>query len=232
MMLNIGHVLDAEDYATHSHGGQFDKAGRPYIGHPNGVAWRVRHESYLVRVVAWLHDIVEDTAVTFADVRLRFGDEAADAVDAITHRKGEPRDDCYARVKAYPTALEVKAADLADNTDPWRTRMLNPTQRAGLATKYAHAYEVLGLAPSVRPGWSVPAGRIPVVVGDFATRGKDEVLIVWATGFTIRPVLTKSSDRRSRGNDAREAFQYHGPDLEQGHVYSLDGAWTVTDPMR
>ena len=54
----------AKDIATKAHEGQVDKAGMPYIDHPRRVAERVaqvdgRPEAI---AVAWLHDVVEDTA--------------------------------------------------------------------------------------------------------------------------------------------------------------------------
>ncbi len=130
--------------------------------------------------------------------------------------------------------MTVKASDLADNTDPWRTRLLAPDLRARLAVKYAHAYEVLGLDRPEPTGYPVPAGRIPVVVGDVATRDKDEVLIVWSTSGAsgVRAVLTKSRDRRFRGTPAtRETLQCDGVDDDNRHVFALEGTWTVTDAI-
>lgn len=51
------------------------------------------------RIVAILHDVVEDTDITLDDISYRFGEVIADAVDAITHRKNEPREEYYTRVK-------------------------------------------------------------------------------------------------------------------------------------
>ncbi len=78
-------------------------------------------------VVAWLHDAVEDTIVTLKDIENDFGTPVADAVDAITSRPDQAKAVFYARVKANPIALTVKAADIADNTDSAR---LQP-RRAG-----------------------------------------------------------------------------------------------------
>ena len=59
-----GDVERARHVATAAHAGQVDKAGRPYIEHPADVAFRVRDHAPQVQVVAWLHDVVEDTTVT------------------------------------------------------------------------------------------------------------------------------------------------------------------------
>lgn len=138
--------------AMAAHHGQLDKAGNPYIGHPSRVAGRVRkamsdaarpdiYEDAIV--VAWLHDVVEDTDVTLADVQVRFGLRVRDAVDAITHRRGEPRALYYARVRADEIALAVKLADIADNTDPQRLAALEPDVRERLVRKYDEALAAL-----------------------------------------------------------------------------------------
>ena len=95
-------------------------------------------------MVAWLHDVVEDTEVTLADVEREFGATVSAAVDAITRRADEA-DSYYARVKANPIALRVKTADLADNTDPARLALLDPERQAHLEARYAHARHELGI---------------------------------------------------------------------------------------
>lgn len=139
-------VRAAEEVATTAHQGQVDKADRPYIDHPRRVVGHLVEPTPVQSVVAWLHDVVEDTITTLEDVDRAFGSEIASAVDAMTHRPGETSAHYYARVKANPTALVVKTADLADNTDPERLRVLAPEVRARLETKYAHARHELGLA--------------------------------------------------------------------------------------
>ncbi len=51
-------------------------------------------------VVAWLHDVVEDTEVNLDDLRDHFRDLVVDAVDAMSKRPEEPLKDYYARVMA------------------------------------------------------------------------------------------------------------------------------------
>ena len=95
--------------------------------------------------MAWLHDVVEDTPTTLEDVEAAFGPLVAAGVDAMTHRPGEPSLEYYARVRANPIALAVKAADLADNTDPARLDVLTPELQARLEAKYGIARRELGL---------------------------------------------------------------------------------------
>ena len=108
-------VEAARELAMRQHAGQVDKAGKPYITHPERVAaWLDFPEA---QVVGWLHDTVEDTGLTLAEVEVRFGPETAAAVDAITRRAGENWDAYIARVKAHPLARLVKISDLIDNSN-------------------------------------------------------------------------------------------------------------------
>ena len=138
-------VRAARDLATAAHLGQFDKAGVAYIEHPQRVVGHLVSPTNEQAAVAWLHDVVEDTPTTLEDVEAAFGPLVATGVDAMTHRPGEPSLEYYARVKANPLALTVKAADLADNTDPVRLNALPPELRARLEAKYAIARRELGL---------------------------------------------------------------------------------------
>lgn len=132
----------AEAIARAAHAGQVDKSGQPYIDHPARVAARVQGDE-LLEAIAWLHDVVEDTDVQLVDLQAEFPLEVVDAVDAITHRPGEPRADYYARVSRNLLARQVKDADIDDNTDPARTALLDDATRSRLAAKYAAAREAL-----------------------------------------------------------------------------------------
>ena len=55
----------AQSIAVAAHKGQVDKAGMPYIEHPAHVASGVQGDA--AKAVAWLHDVVEDTPLTFAE---------------------------------------------------------------------------------------------------------------------------------------------------------------------
>lgn len=141
-------VTEAKEVATQAHQGQVDKNGSPYIGHPGRVAGHVtRHAAAedleAAQAVAWLHDVVEDTPVTLADLAQQFPAEVVAAVDAMTKRANEDRDAYYRRVRANRIARAVKQADLDDNTDPARTARLDPETRQRLAKKYEHARSVL-----------------------------------------------------------------------------------------
>ena len=105
----------AKALATKAHEGQTDKAGLPYITHPERVASRLTTPE--AKVVCWLHDTVEDTSITVQDIAGQFGLETAAAVDAISRRDGEAWSDYIDRVAANPVARQVKISDLIDNSN-------------------------------------------------------------------------------------------------------------------
>ena len=116
----------AKRIALTAHEGQVDKAGAPYWHHPAFVADYVTSPE--AKVVAWLHDVVEDTEWSLDDLRTEgIWPEIVEGVDAITKRAGEAYE-CYLdRVKANPFALAVKLADLTHNMD--LSRIANPTEK-------------------------------------------------------------------------------------------------------
>lgn len=106
----------ALDIAYKAHKGQVDKSGHLYILHPLRVMLKQKSDKY--RIVAILHDIVEDTYVTLYDLtNMDFSKDIVDAVDAITRREGETVKKYYQRVMANEIAIKVKIADLEDNLD-------------------------------------------------------------------------------------------------------------------
>lgn len=109
----------AKEVATVAHEGQVDKVGEAYINHPRRVA------SYCGtiegKIVGWLHDVVEDTDITYETLRnLGFDEYLLEALRCVTKEKGYDIDEYYARIKANEIAREVKLADLRDNTDETR----------------------------------------------------------------------------------------------------------------
>lgn len=108
-------VEKAETIARTAHAGQVDKAGVDYISHPERVAARM--DTPEEKVVAWLHDVVEDTGFTIEDIEREFGFETAVAVYAVTHRKGESWANYLCRVKSNEIVRKVKIADLIDNSN-------------------------------------------------------------------------------------------------------------------
>lgn len=119
--------------AAGAHVGQVDKGGQPYILHPLRVMMNV--ESEHAKMAAVLHDVVEDTSVTIADlVNWRFPDPVIKAVIALTKPRGMSRMDAAKLAANDPIALEVKIADVIDNMNI--RRIPNPGPR-----DYARAAE-------------------------------------------------------------------------------------------
>ena len=108
-------IEKAKELAIVAHDGQVDKSGASYVLHPMRVASRVKTPEEAV--VAWLHDVVEDTGITINTICEAFGYETAEAVNAITHRKGERWADYLTRVKGNKIAKAVKIEDLIDNSN-------------------------------------------------------------------------------------------------------------------
>ncbi len=110
--------------AATAHLGQFDSAGAPYVFHPLRVM--ARAATAAERMVAVLHDVVEDTAWTLQALREEgFPSEVVAAVDRLTRREGEAYDDYIERVAGDALAARVKVHDLDDNLD--RARFVAPT---------------------------------------------------------------------------------------------------------
>lgn len=138
----------AQSIAAAAHEGQTDKAGAPYIDHPRRVAIRVcdyapEGRTEVAQAVAWLHDVVEDSNITLQDLAQEFPPEVVAAVEAITHRPLEAREDYYQRVAADELARAAKLADLDDNSDPARLQLLDDHTQRRLEEKYAKARAAL-----------------------------------------------------------------------------------------
>ena len=117
-------IEKALQIAAGAHEGQKDKDGQPYILHPLRVMNAVEDEP--AKVVAVLHDVIEDTSVTAEELRREGFDEAVlAAVECLTYRKGEPYADYVVRCKGDEIARRVKLADLEDNARPSRA-LLRP----------------------------------------------------------------------------------------------------------
>ena len=126
----------AEEVARTAHAGQFRRDGvRPYVVHPEAVASRVGDDPQAL-AVAWLHDVLEDTAVTEDDLRADgFPAAVVDAVAALTKREGVSYDAYLRGVAALPLARAVKVADMLSNLAD------DPTDRQ--IVKYARGLLVL-----------------------------------------------------------------------------------------
>jgi (p)ppGpp synthase/HD superfamily hydrolase len=110
------HVLLARLLAEQLHDGQERLDGAPYFGHIERVAAAVYEHGNRARIVAYLHDVVEDTNFRLAYVYLLFGEEVGNDVAALTRDDEEGYQDYVGRVLAGSDAVVlVKLADVRDN---------------------------------------------------------------------------------------------------------------------
>jgi (p)ppGpp synthase/HD superfamily hydrolase len=146
----------AQSLATFAHEGQVDKAGVDYIGHARRVVYHLiedpafaalsHDEQDIAIMVAWLHDVIEDTAVTsFVLSDLGCPGEVRWRVANLSRLPGQSPEAYYDLVARDSITLMVKAADIADNSDPKRLALLSPDTQRGLIRTYTKARKALGL---------------------------------------------------------------------------------------
>ena len=104
--------------ASHAHSNQFDKGGMPYILHPLKVMYYLDTDDLELMAIAVLHDVVEDTPVTFKDL-IGYGmtNRVVDAVRLLTKQKGRTFEEYKEGIKTNKDAILVKMADLRHNSD-------------------------------------------------------------------------------------------------------------------
>jgi (p)ppGpp synthase/HD superfamily hydrolase len=127
--------------AVRAHKGQKDKAGHDYILHPIRVSERC--DDPRAKIVALLHDTIEDTDVTADYLREEgFTEEIVEAVLAVTRSEGEEYDDYVRRAAQNELGRMVKRADLEDNMDNRRLPELTDRDVERLR-KYLRAWQYI-----------------------------------------------------------------------------------------
>lgn len=112
--------------ATEAHKNQKDKGGNPYIEHPKAVAARVDNLEH--KIVAYLHDVVEDTEITLDDLaEMGFTYRIVNSVRLLTKTDKLTYEEFLKRLKADDNARHVKIADLKHNMDI--SRIPEPTEK-------------------------------------------------------------------------------------------------------
>lgn len=135
-------VIDrARELAFIAHGGQVDKAGEDYINHPVRVSNKCNTEEQ--KVVALLHDVIEDTDITKDDLsKLGFSSKIIEAVLSVTKLPGEDYRKFIDRCKLNPIGKVVKLHDLEDNLDITRLRCVAESDLDRI-NKYLEARRIL-----------------------------------------------------------------------------------------
>lgn len=141
-MTNTSTLLEkALQIAVKAHSGQIDKAGSAYIFHPIRVSNRCSTDDE--RIVALLHDTIEDTEVTTEYLLMEgFPRNIVDAILSVTRNEDESYDDFIKRSRLNPIGRQVKLHDLEDNMDITRLNELTGKDIYRL-NKYIKAYKYL-----------------------------------------------------------------------------------------
>ena len=117
-MINTKLTRKAMIIAYEAHKNQVDKSGVPYIYHPIHVAEQMNTENECI--IALLHDVVEDTNVTFKQLEGVFSKEIIDILKLLTREENIEYDEYIKRIKNNSIACKVKIADLTHNLDKTR----------------------------------------------------------------------------------------------------------------
>ena len=185
----------AIEIATEAHQGQFDKAGRDYLGHPLRVMEMGKTEEE--KIVGVLHDVIEDTDWTFEKLAEEgFSDEVIAALKCVTKTSAnENYDDFIDRVKKNPLAVAVKINDLTDNMDIRRLPYLSDKDVKRLK-KYLKAYKRL----TGEPIYSIYAAKQenPNAYEPWTEEADAELARLWSEGKSVADI----ADRFGRKNTA------------------------------
>ena len=132
----------AIEIAVQAHKGASDKGGSPYILHPLAVMHSLDTDDE--KIVAVLHDVVEDTEWTFEKLLGEgFSVTVVDALRSVTKQgDGEDYFDFIQRAKKNPLGRSVKIADIRHNMDVTRIKVLGDKDVTRL-NKYKKSLEIL-----------------------------------------------------------------------------------------
>lgn len=117
-------VALAAEISKYAHEGQIDKGGNPYYFHPKYVASRVYNPNE--KIVALLHDVLEDTNFPIMVLEALFDTKIIDALKILIHEEGVPYMEYIDLVSRNSLAKRVKIEDLKHNMQlariPYPTR--------------------------------------------------------------------------------------------------------------
>ena len=130
----------ALEIAKEVHNNQTDLSGKPYILHPLHVAKHVKGKK--TKIVALLHDVVEDGNITLDYLKKYFTDDICDAIDHLTRKPNVSYETYIENIKECKLARTVKMADLEHNMDITRLNNLVDADYKRLK-KYLNAYKEL-----------------------------------------------------------------------------------------
>ena len=142
LKINIEKVTLAYEFAKEAHHGQLRKSGEEYILHPIEVAKILIHMKMDTDTVVAgiLHDVVEDTLITTADISYHFGNTVAMLVDGVTKLKNLPEgtqkqhENIRKMIVAMAKDIRVVIIKLADRLHNMRTlKHMKPEKQKKIA---------------------------------------------------------------------------------------------------
>lgn len=125
---------------TNAHHGQFDRGGNPYILHPLKVMHYIKSTDEELMCIALGHDVIEDTKVTYKDLRdAGISERVIKGISCLTKQPGQTYEEYKDAVCSNIDAMRVKMADLRHNTDIRRLKGVTEKDIARIA-KYQMFY--------------------------------------------------------------------------------------------
>ena len=150
-------IFDALALSQKAHEKQTRDEGSPYIVHPLRVAMEsIKHfkkPDAASIVIALLHDVIEDSDVSYEDLHEKFGEEIANTVRNLSKDKKLPKkerfEEYHKRLEILPERdLQMKLLDRLDNL---RSLHLSPTQNKRIAYIKQTERFYLPLAKKINP---------------------------------------------------------------------------------
>ena len=158
----LADVRKAYELAAQAHEGQKRLSGEPYIMHPLNVAIilsKLGMDDASV-IAAILHDTVEDTKMTYNDVKAAFGQTVADLVEGVTKigkvplqtKEEQQAENIRKMLLAMSRDIRVIIIKLADRLHNMRTLMFKPEQRRReIALETIEIYAPIAHRLGIRP---------------------------------------------------------------------------------
>ena len=164
-------------FAAEAHNGQLlPDTTLPYIVHPGMVCMEVMaalqaeagHEAELAVQCALLHDVLEDTTVTYETLQAEFGERVAQGVQALSKDKNLPKseqmDDSLRRIRLQPR--EVWMVKLADRINNLRTPPSYWTEEK----KAQYREEAIKILETLQDASPFLAGRLKDKIAGYGTK--------------------------------------------------------------
>jgi (p)ppGpp synthase/HD superfamily hydrolase len=144
-MYSVNLLAKAIAIAAKAHENQQDRGGHPYVLHPIRVMMQMQTED--TKIVAVLHDVVEDTDWTIDKLRQEgFPEYILDAIDSVTRGENEMYRDFVERTSKNHLGTIVKLGDLRDNMDVTRLDEMEQRDAEMLMKRYHPSWRKLKAA--------------------------------------------------------------------------------------